>query len=63
MRLDRTCTQDRSSSQADGVVKSLDAVPAGSGTGAALPVTLAMIFVGGSVAVSGLLADAALATT
>jgi len=63
MRLDRTCTQDRSSSQADGVVKSLDAVPAGSGTGAALPGALAMIFVGGSVAVSGLLADAALATT
>lgn len=63
MRLDRTCTQDRSSSQADGVVKSLDAVPAGSGTGAALPGALAMVFVGGSVAVSGLLADAALATT
>jgi hypothetical protein len=63
MCLDRTCTQDRSSSQADGVVKSLAALPAGSGTGAALPGALAMVFVGGSVAVSGLLADAALATT
>ena len=49
---DRTCPQDRSCTQADGVVKPLDAVPAGSGTGAALPGALAMVFVGGSVAVT-----------